>query len=422
MPGREIPFTVALFLVVGTFAGCLNVRSSMGLLEQTAPSTRLSSRKLRVLVTDFVPQFANRVEQVADAILSQTAEPRIRRNALLWKSNAIAACFRAASRPDPFAAYLDVRILTRQMTEFLEQPGPGADPVFGPWQAQAAQAARQLEAPLAEMGAMLGSNDSYYERFVDAYARSHPITSLYFQRESVAVPFIEDLREPGRDMLDVVAEVSQNLADIQRLSALFADFVPKQARWQAELLLIASTEETGPLAGPLQHMGTASQAFDRLAATSETVPQLVERERDALRGIVREERTESLLRIDQMRTDTLEALRLERAVILQSIHDERLGLNRDLDATVTRAINQVDGLVGQRGRELREFAEILAARIWQRILRLLLLAGLSLAAGFIALAWYAMISSSRRPQPQIETCTETGIRPDETGTRHSRAA
>ena len=143
---REISLTAAWALTFGMFAGCMNVRSADGLLEQQAPTARLSSRKLRVLVTDYVPQFGHRVEQAADEILAQSSDPHLRRNALLWKSNAIAACFRAASRPDPFGAYLDVWILTRQMTQFFEQPS--AHPVFGPWQARALETSRQLEAPL----------------------------------------------------------------------------------------------------------------------------------------------------------------------------------------------------------------------------------------------------------------------------------
>ena len=146
---REISLTAVWALTFGMFAGCMNVRSTGGLLEQQAPAARLSSRKLRVLVTDYVPQFANRVEQAADEILAQSSDPHLRRNALLWKSNAIAACFRAASRPDPFGAYLDVWILTRQMTQFFEQPS--AHPAFGPWQARVLETSRQLETPLEEI-------------------------------------------------------------------------------------------------------------------------------------------------------------------------------------------------------------------------------------------------------------------------------
>ena len=394
---RQISLTAVLAVTFGTFAGCMSVRSPSGLLEQTAPATNLSSRKLRVLLTDYVPQFGDRIEQAADEILSQTSDPQIRRNALLWKSNAISACFRAASRPDPLAAYLDVWVLCRQMTQFLEQPSP--NPVFGPWQAQAWETSRQLEAPLAQIRAMLSSNTPLDERFVEAFARDHPITSLYFDRASLAAPFIEDVEEPTRDMLDVVAEVSENLAEMQKLSAIYADFVPKQARWQAELLLLAATEDTGLLAKPLYNLGLASQAMDRLATSGETVPQLVERERDALHEIVRAERTETMAQIDQMRNATVAALRRERSVILQSFHDERRAFNRDLEGTVGGSIDKIDALIDQRARELSQVAERVAERLWQRVLQLLLLIGLLGAAGIFAVALCKRTVLVRRPAP-----------------------
>ncbi|MHB8970769.1 MAG: hypothetical protein ACYC3X_10255 [Pirellulaceae bacterium] len=396
---RDLSLIAVLAVTVGMFVGCMTVRSTNGLLEQTAPATNLSSKKLRVLLTDYVPQFGDRVEQAADEILSQTSDPQIRRNALLWKSNAISACFCAASRPDPLAAYLDVSILSRQMTQFFAQPSSHSG--LGPWQAQALETSRQLEAPLTQIQDLLRSNTRFDERLVDAFAREHPITSLYFSRASLAAPFIEEVEEPTRDMSGVVAEVSESLAEAQKLAALYAEFVPKQARWQAELLLLAATQETGLLAQPLQDLERASQAIDRLAATGEMIPQLVERERRALHAIVREERIETMAQIDQMRGATVEDLRLERSAILQSLHDERHAFNRDLEVSMNRSIDQVDTLIGQRGGELNQVAERVAERLWQRVLQLAILLGVFVVAGMFALTLCIRTVLVRRPPPLL---------------------
>jgi hypothetical protein len=126
--------------------------------------------------------------------------------------------------------------------------------------------------------------------------------------------------------------------------------------------------------------------MDRLAATGEAVPQLVERERHALHEIVRAERTETMAQIDQMRSATVAALRMERSAILQSFHDERRAFNRDLDATAGRSIDRVDALIDRRGRELSQVAERVAERFWQRVLQLTLLMGLFAVGGVFALA------------------------------------
>ena len=54
----------------------MSVRSTSGLLEQTAPATQRELQKnLRVLVTDYVPQFADRIEQAADEISVADVRP-----------------------------------------------------------------------------------------------------------------------------------------------------------------------------------------------------------------------------------------------------------------------------------------------------------------------------------------------------------
>ena len=165
----------------------------------------------------------------------------------------------------------------------------------------------------------------------------------------------------------------------------------------------------------------ASQAIDRLATTGETIPQLVERERNAMQEIVRAERVETLAEIDQMRSATVEALRFERTAILQSVHDERQTFNRELELTVVRAIDQVDDLVGQRGRELGRVAERMAERVWQRVVQLLLLTGLSVVAGIMAFALCKRTVLAQRPTPD-EALKAVTPRAEDQPARCSRAA
>jgi hypothetical protein len=395
---RHVRMPIAVLLVaMGTVAGCRGIETPTGLLEQSAPTGNFNSKKLRILLTDYVPRFADRVEQTADEILSQTSDPQIRRNALLWKSNAISACFCAAARPDPLAAFLDVQILSRQMTQFFERSD--VEPALGRWQRLAVDASRDLELPLTQIGDMLDLPSSFDERFVAAFANEHPLTGLYFDRASLAAPFINDLQAPTRDTLDVVAQVSDNLNEMQRLSALYAEFLPKQARWQAELLLLAAVQNNGPLARPLESLTVASQAMDRLAATGESVPGLLERERRALHEIVHEERTETMAEIETMRGATLMAMTLQCTTMLGAVQEERRALNRDFDATVVRAIDKIDGLVARRGGELSQVAERVAERLWHRALQLALLIGLLVFAvlGGVVLCLRRGLFHRRRP-------------------------
>ena len=306
------------------------------------------------------------------------------------------------------------------MTQFFAQPSSHSG--LGPWQAQALETSRQLEAPLTQIQDLLRSNTRFDERFVDAFAREHPITSLYFSRASLAAPFIEEVAEPTRDMSGVVAEVSESLAEAQKLSALYAEFVPKQARWQAELLLLAATQETGLLAQPLQDLERASQAIDRLAATGEMIPQLVERERRAPRNCSRgANRDHSPDRPDAQAT--VEDLRLERSAILQSLHDERHAFNRDLEVSMDRSIDKVDTLIGQRGGELNQVAERVAERLWQRVLQLAILLGVFVVAGMFALTLCIRTVFVRRPPPLLGEPIQPAIASfEQHASAHGRAA
>ena len=269
---REISLIAVPAVTVGMFAGCMSVRSTGGLLEQTDPATNVTSSKLRVLLADYVTQFGDRIEQAADEILSQTSDPQIHRNALLWKSNAISACFCAASRRDPLAAYLDVWILSRQMTQFLEQPSSNS--VFGPWQAQALETSRQLETPLAQIQAMLHSNTRFEERFVDGFAREHPITSLYFCRASLAAPYIEEvdvdqtdgvlghaspLRDAGRRTISGTRQLSSHGEFLKRYS-FCPMFQPLSAVMMMMVLFLNGLLSTARTTVPTQSSTAATHA------------------------------------------------------------------------------------------------------------------------------------------------------------------
>jgi hypothetical protein len=394
MLARWILHISVLAATILASAGCVHLQSQMGLLEETAPTSKLSSRKLRVLLTDYVPRFATGVEQCADRILAEASDVEVRRNALLWKSNAISACFSAAARHDPLAAYLDVWILNRQMTQYFEQTS--AAPVFGNWQPLALATSRELEAPLEQIQSMLDANASNKGKFVEEFTRLHPITSLYFERASLAAPFIEDIRDPARDVANVVAEFSEDLGEIQRLSALYAEFVPKQARWQAELLFLSAADDTGLLSQPLQSMAVASQAMDRLASTFETIPQIVEREHNAVRELIQDERSEVIHRIDQMRNTTVADLRLEGAELLRTIHDERTAFDHNLHEVVGRSLEKADKLVCQRGRELGDAADRVAKRVWQQIVHLSQVGGMIILACVVAIALARRLLNARR--------------------------
>lgn len=385
---RFVAAVVSLGMAACLAIGCQRVGAPSGLLEQSIPHAHLTSQKLRALVTDYVPRYAIQVETAADQILAETSDPVIRRNALLWKSQGISACFRAASRPDALAALMDVWILTRQSTLFFEHPA--GEPPLGAWQALAVETSQRLEVPLRQMHDTLGSDDHFGERFVDDFARKYPLNSLYFDRASLASEYIESISTPNPELLDVVGGLNENLSDLRKLSALYADFLPKQARWQAELLLIDSVAQP-PVAAVVADLAIAARAADRIATTTEAIPALVERERLAGQAIISRERQAAFAEIERMRIDSLTALQAERTAVLAALREERELTGAAIAAVAEKSLLDVDRVVEARAAQIAQDGGVLVDQLYRRALQLALIAAVVVLG--VALLWWL------RPRP-----------------------
>ncbi|MCY2989641.1 MAG: hypothetical protein NTY19_17455 [Planctomycetota bacterium] len=415
MFARRLCLPSLVLIASGVLAGCQKLPAEKGLLEQNVAGAHLSSHKLRILVTDYVPRFADQVEEAADQILAQATDREIRKNALLWKSNSIAACFRAASRGDPLGAYLDVWTLNRQMLRLFERPGER--PLFGPWQGLALETSRRLEQPLQQILVALGTNLPIGEEFVDKFAREHPVTSLYFDRASLAASYIETSAEPTRELMDVVSELSEDVSELKKLSTLYASFLPKQARWQAELTLLATTE-TEPVVGAFRDLTTTSQAIDRLATSAETTPAMLDRQRQGLLEMVQQERAATVQDIEQMRRDTIADLRQERAAVLQALHDERLAVGETIQATADTSLRGMDKILRERSEDVPQLGGQLIEHAYRRGLQLSLVWGT--VAVLCCLLWLlsaqplrpvARTQSDHAPQVSLAAVGPQKVRP-----------
>lgn len=398
-PARAAPrscLRLAIFVLATCLAsvGCRQVPAQQGLLERTAGEAQSSSTKLRAILTDYVARYSDRIEEAADQILAQATDVETRRNAILWKSNGIAACMQAASRPDPLGALIDVWVLNRQMNQLFEQR-----PLFGPWQGIALQTTQQLDQELRRIHQSLGTDLPIGEPFVEAFARDFPVSSLYFVRESLSASYtryIDEIDEPDRELLEIVASLNNDLDELRKLSALYARFLPKQTRWQAELFLMESLQLEG-LAQSLRDVTVASQAASRMAAVTETVPLLAERERQAFLQTFQQERVATLQDMDRMRAETLDVLRDERVEILGTMQQERAAVSDSVAASLDTALRQTDDITRQRTDDLAQHGEQLLDHAFRRLLQLL--AVCAAAAAVSAVIWLRFRRSSRVSLP-----------------------
>ena len=84
-------WSIVAYVAFTTVVGCSWLPEKTGLLEKRHPETRISSGQLSLWTSDFILDYADRIEEAADRIKAQEPSTEIKRNALLWKINATQA-------------------------------------------------------------------------------------------------------------------------------------------------------------------------------------------------------------------------------------------------------------------------------------------------------------------------------------------
>ena len=313
-----------LILCVCLPVGCQTFRDAGGLLEGQSETAGMTTQELRAIMNDVVLQVSTGMEASADAIIQASEDPAVRKNALLWKTNGIASCFQAATRHDPLAAFLDIWILNKQSLNLFRQPQPL--PLFGDSQAIAVRYCLRVENAMQEILNRIGKEFPIGEGFASQFATDFPIEDLYFDRASMAAHYtryLEKITLPGRDLKAVVSGLDTQIDQMQKLSSMYAEFLPKQARWQAEILVM-ETLQGDTVTGLLADISRAVDTAELATQVVTEIPDMVEREREVLKTMVSQERLATLEALQRIQQDTLGQLESERVAILEQLKSERV--------------------------------------------------------------------------------------------------
>jgi hypothetical protein len=359
---------LALAGVLTLPVGCIKAPQQTGLAAQVK-EVKVSGTELRLRTHAHADRAMGVIQEAANRIIAETDDPEVRRNALLWKMNAIPAFQKAAFHYDPLVAMVDVRVLTGQMIEFFED-GAGKE-VFGDWQPLARKAMETIEVDGRSMAAGFadGKTSRELRPHLEAWVREHPIESLRFNRVSVT-PLLAELTETrGRGAGAVMGSLDEGIGDLSDRMKIYADTMPNQARWQAELL-IDDLLRSGQLDELLDDFGrlgeltgTLEELTGPLGELALQAPELLERERQILLEAMREERRVLTGFVDGQRTASFEGIAAERLALLafvreeriatiEQLHQERLDIMQELeelsvkmlDTSVERTASLIDHL------------------------------------------------------------------------------
>lgn len=329
-------------------------RRQTDIMEKTG-AVKVSAAELRAMVNDLADRLVGRLELTSDRIRTETQDPAVRRLALGFKVEAIPAVYAAAYHADPLTGAIDLWGLAFQLSTYVDD-GAGAK-AFGQEQALARAASRGL---LADTDAVLQRVAVGPQAFakargnVERWAREHPIEYRLSSRASVAQHMVE-LRDENRDAFVAVGAVSDTMENLSERLNTFAAQLPKQARWQAEILIADMAGERG-MSGALGDVHDVGSAARRVEDLLRKVPGVLSAAGPQAHEALAAERRALLAGVDSQRVQTLEFATAERLALLAAVREERIALAAafrqerietlvELDAIKSRGVaSAVDGL------------------------------------------------------------------------------
>jgi len=160
--------------------------------------------------------------------------------------------------------------------------------------------------------------------------------------------------EKALSAFQAAAKIPYQLDDITNRLTVYGDHLPKQARWQAELLLsdLGMHEKIEIL---ITELTTATQVLQQVGGVVEKSPEIIADERRAVLGVFRNERLETLSAvnkqrietldtINQQRIETLDFLAREKTAIIDALENERKIVLEVLESERHEVLNEVESM------------------------------------------------------------------------------
>ena len=342
----ELFYLITAVLIL-QISGCYTVPRQTRMMAQKT-EIKVSAEELSIRVQALAIPLSGIIEHAADEVMAKSSDETVRLQALLWKMNAIPILYAAIFQPDPAVAAVDTWALIAQMVQYFSE-GPGKDGL-GKYHVIALDAARRMERRVKELGRSVTADAdlSKTSALIHAWAKENPIRSPLFHRESVVKEFADLIAEPGLSALGAVGRVSLGLEYFAAWLAVYSEHLPRQARWQVELLL-AESNARGGIGVSVEELVKLTDPLERVIPIVEKSPEIIARERDALLEALREERmavfesineqrVATLESIDEQRVSTLDWLNQAQIATISALKQERIDAMKDMQTIGIRIV------------------------------------------------------------------------------------
>lgn len=303
-----------------------------------------------------VEPYCGAIVASADRISAGTTNRVIRREALLWKMEAVPAMRETLFQSNPFLAIADTWVLLWQMTDYFEN-GPGRQ-ALGSAAPMAAATCHHLEEELRSVavGFTRSGDVTRVSEFARQWATENPIQYSIASRESVLSHFTAHEVQEKFSVPEVAGNLVVTLDDLSRRLDIYSAQIPEQSRWQAELFAMdLAADYHLNRAMPLAQNAVRSTAevaesvnrliapFEKTLAVAEGAPEKIAKERAVAIEALHEEVSRAMEFGHQERLAVLEALTTQRKAALSELHrnitEQREALTRNMETITLKAVD-----------------------------------------------------------------------------------
>jgi len=390
-------FGLTLSLVL---AGCSSGTTSKEASIKSRKNVKSSAAELSSRNQSLLALYSAEIESAADQIMANSSTPAVRRQALVWKAEAIPAMQTSLLRTDPLGAVVDSWAFIAQMKTYMAQPAvkqgwgesyPVVEQTLNRMQGQMEQVVKHA-APSADMNVL--------QQKIDTWAQAHPIQVSLSGRESADADLVRNLEQSALGARASLNAIVESIGDLTARLDSYNAYLPKAARWQAELMIsdLASSPEAG---AAMANAATLSRTLAKTSDTLEHAPDFVremqkttladlEGQRLAGQAFLQGERKAVLDAVDRERMATMAGLRGERLaatadlrgerqIIMGTLQQQEAKVMSDLDVARQRALVDFDS----RSRGLIDHFFLRALELTIFVLVLCVIAVWMLMRGFI---------------------------------------
>ncbi len=259
-------------------------------------------------------------------------------------------------KTDPVAAVLDTWAFIFQMTAYMERPA--LKQKLGESYPVVAETLRNMDAEMERLVGLAAptANVADLRQRVGVWAEAHPIQASLLGRQSADPDVIQKVGQSDLGMTTSIKTLAEGIGDLNARLDSYNVYLPKQARWQAELLLTDFTHDP-QISAALSDFAVLSDSAAKASGKIDQMPELVDQTRKAFKADVDSERLSAQAFVQEERLTTMYALQQERIATIDAMHTERLATTAEIRVEREAALQELRGQEIAVMNEFKAFSE-----------------------------------------------------------------